>query len=377
MSVASAPIIMTARDAGAGEHIIALAERLRASGRKIVLLLQRPAADIARLRNIPHVLIEACRSDDRSSFDQQKYADFVKKCAPPVVVCGLSAFHETGIDEVLMLTAREAGIPSVAMQDFWGDVKEIEGQGADHYLVLDDIAADLTHRRVTAGVCIVGSPKHAHYAALDYHGERRAYRSRHGLDEYMRVVGFFGQDLMHLQGYRQMLGALADTLGALDAATLIYRPHPRESDASIARTLAYFREREVSVGLSEAGDVTHALCGVDVAMSCFSSVGLDAAYMMRVTGHGPAILYADYPEDVRAFWKQSSRMDGLPPVEQGYAFHVEREEELLSVLRQSCYEQEQVKQRHLIATQLPHPEEALKMAQAYLLAVAADRVQPT
>lgn len=316
-------LLISARDAGSAGHIAALATGAFARNILCQILADGPASAYLSARGISHITSAAWLDASGSSSATQRHAgiaaEAIRYFDPSIVVCGRSSVHERGIDEILISTARALQIPSLVVQDFWGDVWP-ETLRPDHYLVIDDQAAQLTRQKTSATTHVIGSLKHANYREIDFSSLRQKGRQVLGLGQDVLVIGFFGQDILHLEGYHQVLRDIGHVVGQLDQVSLFYKPHPRESEDSYARTLSLLRAGGASPIIVENLEIEIAVATADVVLSCFSTIGLDAAYMMCAP-EAPevSIICADYPEDVSGFWRPATELSEFPLVIDGIA----------------------------------------------------------
>lgn len=326
-------LLLTAQDVGAVGHTMALAECAATHGLDCCVVAEGPAQAHLAARGLAHLTAQAWLG---TAFGGD--AAIAMACSRllqqgvGVVVSGRSGDGQ-GIDRTVVGAARRLGIPSVVVQDFWGDVCE-QAARPDHYFVIDEQAAALTRRSSGARVHVVGSLKHARFAGTDFGALRRHGRMALDVGPDVPVVGYFGQDLLHLDGYRQVLRDLAHAVDAVGRPALLYRPHPREAAAARRETRALLSEG-ACVRLIEAEGlaVEEAIAAVDVVVSCFSTVSLDAAHMMLQPGAPQvSIVCADYPDDVSSFWRPATGLSEFPMVSQGIAIAANDGESLRSSL---------------------------------------------
>jgi hypothetical protein len=362
----SVNFLLSARDIGAAGHVLALAKGLVAAGYNIQLVLQGPALKLAARLGV------ACEDAGRwldirhPLSSREGLAHRVDAIAPCAVICGLSSFHTNGIDEALMLAARDQGVRCFALQDFWGDVKRVDGRGADDYFVLDETAAEITRAATNANCHVIGSLKHARFLDIDYENERNSFRQSLMLAEHEKVVCLFGQALQSLPGHRVMLNNLVDAILKSNGVRLIYKPHPLEDEAAIVATTNLIAERTHAPIPVVAGPIDPVLAGADIALSCFSTIGIDAAYLARAQGKGPVVVYADYPADITAYWQNESGLKILPPVHDGYALEAKDSGSLAKCLNDSFKPEVRTRLIDRIKEVLPDPKTAIGRAVACL-----------
>ena len=319
-------LLLTARDVGAAGHMAALATSASTHGAQCVVVAQGAAVEYLAARNVAYLAAEewlGCAEVSPTNFigHATKAGQRLKEHSVAAVVCGLSPASETGIDEIVIAGARIHGIPSVAVQDFWGDVRPDKALQPDHYLVLDEQAARLTRPRTDAKVHVTGSLKHTRFTGIDFLRLRREGRAALGVGLTAPLIGFFGQNLLAVEGYLEVLSDIGRASASIGGGTkLFYKPHPRESDACLASTLRHLKAAGAVPLLMESTMIESAIAAADVVLSCFSTVGLDAAYMMCAED-APAvsIICADYPADVRDFWRPSTGLGAFPLVTAGLA----------------------------------------------------------
>lgn len=356
--------LLSARDTGAAGHILAIASGLAGQGHQARLVMQGAALRLAR--RLGAVCEDAAtwldEADPLNPATRTALGQALAETKPDAVICGISSFHSNGIDEALMLAARDRGIRCFAMQDFWGDVKFVDGARADAYLVLDETAARITKSATGAACHVVGSPKHAHLVDHDYAKAREAFRRSHQIGADEQVVCLFGQALQALKGYESVLSDLASILTAERKIHLIYKPHPLEDATQIASTVSLLTARGHPPGAVVSDPIEAVLSGCDVALSCFSTIGLDAAYLCRATGHGPVVIYADYPADITGYWRNESGLTILPAAHDGYALLAKDRDSLARCLIDSAAPDIRERLRLKIEEVLPEPAAAVTRA---------------
>lgn len=354
-------LLLTARDAGSAGHVAALAEGARARGMECLVVAEDAAQAYLAARGVAHLAAADWlgeRSADRAEARLQQ-------AGTDVVVCGRSSPLDQGIDQAVLNAARATGTPSVVVQDFWGDVWP-ESARPDHYLVIDDQAGALTRQRTAAAVHVVGSPKHLAYMDLDFPALRREGRATLGLAPDALVVGYFGQNLLTIPGYQEVLCDVGAVGARLGEATMIYKPHPRESDESSARSIALLSDGDRRFVAADALSIETVLATVDVVLLCFSTVGLDAAYMMCATaGSAASIVCADYPPDVASYWRRPTGLTAYPLVSSGIALQAADRSSLETAVRTALTPAE--RQRQVQACRAVFSEPRSRLEEAYRL----------
>jgi len=280
---------------------------------------------------------------------------------PDAVLVGVSHCNEAGLDEAFLAAAFDR--PRFAIQDFWGDVNLTLGTGAEMYFALDEVAVRLTASRHGMAAIACGSAKHQRYGSLNVGALRFSARNQLGIHSGRTVVGYFGQSLAHLSGYDSLLRTFARTVAAIGGdVSLIYRPHPRESDAKIARTLACFYEGGgIQAALVKEGVTESWLAASDVVVSCFSSCAYDAAFLNRFSSVPiNSAIYLLFDESVAEYFRTVTGLDVPPPAELGLVTAVLDEQVLDGALRGAMSLERKKETWRLAQQHLPDPVNAAR-----------------
>jgi hypothetical protein len=359
-------LVLSARDAGSAGHIAALAANAALHGMDSLIVAEGAAHFYFETRRVPHVTADAWltaisapeKSKDAIALAGEKLSQ-LGACA---VVCGRSSLQGEGIDRTVISAARLLDIPSFVVQDFWGDVWA-EDCRPDHYLVIDEMAAQLTRQSTCADVHVIGSPKHAQYMHIDFQDLRQKGRAALGLGSETPTIGYFGQDLLGVPGYRQVLLDIGETIRRMHSVVLFYKPHPRETQASHSQSLKLLHESGVHPVVAENLTVEAAIATADVVLSCFSTVALDAAFMMCVNrATNVSIVCSDYPEDVSNFWRPATGLAEFPLVTEGIALPASDRSSLENALRIGLTPAERTRQATACRSMLSNPGESIERA---------------
>ncbi|WP_156402851.1 MULTISPECIES: hypothetical protein [unclassified Bradyrhizobium] len=273
-------VLLSARDAAAAHHV---AEMLRLGARpgwQVVLVAQAPALQILQQRghDCIEVPLSAARiGDEVSAARLRSFADMLlEREKPDVIIAGLSSPGDGGIDEALLAMRK---VPALLMQDFWGEQNVFFGRGADSFLALDEFAVTLNDARYGKPSFVVGSPRHASLAELDVTRTRSKIRQNLQTKPEHTVVGWFGQSLHHLPGYRKSIREWIAAVAALGEIQVLYKPHPRESDNARQETSALLTSYGLTHHILSDWSIECALLACDVASSILSNCLYDAAYL--------------------------------------------------------------------------------------------------
>lgn len=376
--VATEPIrlLLSARDPAAARALGELARAATVDGRfSVRLVASEPAATLLRDRGLE---VDVCpvgganRRADAQRIGLFHFVDEVLAVASPdAIVVGLSG-PDAGIDEALLLHGR--GIPTYAIQDFWGDVNHTFDAYAETYFVLDEFAAAVTEQRSGARAVVTGSIKHDGYSELNPDALRADFRSATGLSDQDQAIGYFGQPLTSVEALQRTVASLATEVAALEReVTLFCRPHPKESreefraytDAVLAR----------GVPCVDAADLPleGLLCGCDVIASCFSTCGYDQLMLSRHAEKplGTVLFLLQEEEIVRSF-RSYTGLGGIPIAEQGLTLVARSRAQLRAQLRRALDAEVKSALWRRVQQRVPRLGGA---ARAALDCIAADRRQ--
>ncbi len=278
-------LLITARDAAAALHLTQVALAARGDARfQIEIAAQEPAARYFREAGLPVRNVEALAARDASAAQAAPLRALARQLLadlrPDLALTGLSTPFDAGLDEAVLV---ESAVPTVLFQDFWGEQNLLLGRGAQHVLAVDDEAAHLNRQRFGIESVVVGSARHAVYRDVVRAQSRARLRAALGVADDAGLIGFFGQALHHLPGYRRTVEAFVAAVAALPGAPMrvLVRPHPREDQRQREATQALFAGSGVAVVHAREGTVEDALAACDVSCSLFSTCTYDAAYLNR------------------------------------------------------------------------------------------------
>ncbi|ASQ46424.1 hypothetical protein [Legionella clemsonensis] len=277
-------ILITARDVGAAINIIEIIKSISSrSDCEMYIYTQPPASRYFANFNIPHHLIPqaiAKTADDEDANFLIKHAQqLIDESQPDIILCGLSTPGDAGIDEALIKVAKNK-MPTIVMQDFWGEVNDFFGVCADYYFCLDDDAKNLTEKRYPCQGIVIGSPRHSWYETLDLLKLREQLREEINVSSSEIVVGLFGQSLHQLVGYQETLAEFLQTLYQVHpGVTIVYRQHPRESQEQAQRTLRLLKQSQLKIIKHEHNKVEYSLILCDVVSSILSNCLYDSCYL--------------------------------------------------------------------------------------------------
>lgn len=329
-------LLMTARDVAAALHLIQIARAARSDERfDVAIAAQQPAARHFLEAGFQVRLIPPLSTREVGSTQAQQLRavarQLLREVQPDVVLVGLSTPFDAGIDEAVLA---ESSVPTVLFQDFWGEQNLLLGKGADLILAVDDEAVRLNHRRYGCDSLRVGSARHSAYSTLDLTGSRQRSRSLLGLDEQTPLIGFFGQALHHLEGYRRTVTHFVQTVAAMaEPVHVLVRAHPRENLQQRQTTQSLFIDSGLNLVPELDGSVEDALIACDVSCSLFSSCTYDAAYLNRFSDSPVTVPVSMlFDPQIMSYCEQHVNFDTFPYHRIGAVFAVHHKEQLAQVL---------------------------------------------
>jgi hypothetical protein len=365
-------LLITARDMAAALHLVEVARAGVADPRfEVFIAAQPPAAPrfLAAGLDVRTVSLPAAtHADSPEARDLRQAARaLVEEVRPDAIICGLSTPFDAGLDEAVLAEAR---VPTSLMQDFWGEQNLLLGRGADQILGIDQQASERNAARYSTPTVVVGSPRHAAYAALDIPQVRARGRQALGVRDGEQVVGFFGQALHSLAGYRRTIETFVASAGHLGPGVrFTLRPHPRETMQQRAATEQLFAGLRLPVTLDRSATVEEALATCDVVVSLFSICTFDTAYLNRFSAEPIAVpMSLLFDPEIAAYCRQHGNYMDFSHHTLGLVIPIYEAAALDVALRQALTADARRRAWQRAHEHLPNPAEA---PQRVLTAVAA------
>jgi hypothetical protein len=178
-------------------------------------------------------------------------------------------------EKELAAAARDAGVPSLAVLDYWSSYDRRFGPVApDVVAVVDErMGAELVASGFHPGrVVVTGAPQHERLLLLEPldDGRRAELRAQAGAAAEDRLVLFASQPVREIYGgslgfdERTVLAALGTALAHAPVGTrLVVRPHPREADPSPLPPGAVAVRDDAALDWARAADL---VCGMTTAL---------------------------------------------------------------------------------------------------------------
>jgi hypothetical protein len=325
---------------------------------------QHPAFDILAVTqaNAPFELMEV----DNDEFSIALEDDFIRQqfveFQPDAVLTGISG-PDTGIDEAVLHYAHKKGVPSYALQSFWGDINQTAGAIPETAFVLDEEAVRVTRQRYPQIRSIsIGSIKHLDYSHYDPLVNRA--QKRPGLVKNATVlVGFYGQPIPEIPGYLETIQGLARQLRSWDRAfKVMVRPHPKESRVLRAQTMKILRTAlgDERVLTDPFEDIKDSLAVCDLVTSAFSTCGFDNLYLNEIAPEAfNASVYLWFRPELIRWWQKYSHLEVMPLIAEELLLAVEHEEQMLPVFEQGLKASVQAQLRQKATQKLPSSQDSI------------------
>ncbi|CAM3025382.1 hypothetical protein [Legionella worsleiensis] len=364
-------ILVSCRDVGAAINIIEIVKLAQNDAHfDLFLYIQSPASTYFKANNLSFESVPHIIATEPESEAGQILLDYAQKILnqikPDILLCGLSTPGDAGIDEALIAVAKNK-VPSVVMQDFWGEVNDFFGVCADYYFCLDHEAKRLTEERNNCEGLVIGSPRHSWYKSLNLNMLRNELREEAGLLHNQLVIGLFGQSLHHISGYKDTLVELLNLIYQVQPeAQIVYRQHPRESEEHALMTIELLERSSVSFKLVNHRKVEHSLIMCDAVCSILSNCLYDASYLnfFSATPFITPIAFC-YKEDILKHLNNYNMIKASPYKKMNIATIFDAEKPERERLRYLF--SDQGKQEHWIASKkLENPDYAAANALNYL-----------
>jgi hypothetical protein len=184
---------------------------------------------------------------------------------------------------------------------------------------------------------VTGSARHGQYSSFDSIGAKYAVRNSYSIARDSLVWGWFGQPLQAFDGYRRTINCWTNEIAALQGnATILYRPHPRETVVEQIWTQQLLLRSGKRVVLVEGCSTEEALAACDTMSTILSNCAYDAAYL-NFFSSAPVLvpLLLLFDAELRDFYYHTLNIRHLPYVEKHLAIPVWRENDLAEVLHSS------------------------------------------
>jgi len=356
-------LLLSARDPGAATNIIPLAQAaMKRDEFEVFIYAAEPAYSMIQQKKIPVSLFhaKAVQSADDPAYEKLRLEakTILAKIQPDVLVAGLSN-PDAGIDEALLLESQ--GERKYLLQDFWGKVNNVFKPDAACF-VIDEAAAKLTHHLHGLPAIVTGMPKYVQSEGLDTMHTRARLRAHLKLKQQDRLVTFFGQPLLwQFRGYTKTLKKFTDALARSDHRVfLFYRQHPKESDQQAQQAVEAMSAAGITCYLAEEFNTQEWLIASDITCSVLSNCGYDQIMLNRVSDKPlGTVIYLLFEKDIFEWYKQTFKMDSLPPAKQNLAYCVTQEERLSMILNKGLNLEDQRKLWMRIKEHIPEPHESI------------------
>lgn len=355
----SIKILLTARDpATALAFKVLLPELVSDPLFDVRVCAQAPADQILQVKNF----VVTWPARESLSDQVAKLEAICNSFKPDVVLTGISG-PDSGVDEAALIWAQNEGLPSYALQSYWGDINQAVDTLPGTVFVLDEAAVRLTKKRYPDLRCVpVGSLKHANTKPVDVFTIRDQLRPSLVKSNEV-LIGFYGQPLEEQLGYLVTLETMARKLSYWSRPfKLMYRAHPKESRAFQARSLALLQSFLGNrVFEDPQNDLDSSLGICDLVVSVYSTCGYDNLYLNQPLKYlYNASVFLWFESELQQWFYRYSGLRSLPLVEEGVVLCVEHEDELLPVFDLGLSQEVKKCLKRKIDQYLPPPGDSIE-----------------
>ena len=329
--------------------IIPVIQALRSREENVVTIGYGVSRPILQNHGIPYKTLEEYGFPELTREATDYVLDHEK---PDVILCGTSAQDEYTtyvIEQLLTLGARERGIPTLSVLDYWRSYSirysDIYGGIRFRFLptkiaVMDAVAYEDMRQEGfdMRRVCITGNPakdRHREYH-IRQSTDRQEFRKHLGLEGDAKIVLYPDQPMMNKRGAydnnirTRSFDALWREVSKIKRIFLVARPHPR---ADISLLCGRQKTDRVIVDGHNPFDYLRSINGSDLVVTVRSSALMDAAYL-KVPSIGvqdladeeytlPPLLRHGLIPDIRSFDGLSDTLSEIFANHDGYVKRLE------------------------------------------------------
>lgn len=319
--LAPAKALFSARDANAAEQLIAiLSTNSDLECLDVTVVADGPARDRLRSAGIPAHRgpgLSVCGQEDADALLGAARALY-RSIKPRIVVTGLSG-PDAGVDEALIHVSE---VPSVAVQDYWGDVNLALGRPADTYLVTDRFAKGITEAKVDVKAVITGQPKYSQFLTRSVAERIDHVRRTLKIRSERSLMVFAGQPLWHEPAYARVVSAVAKSFAAMTHRAacdphFLYRPHPRESFENIRNAELEFEALGLSFDTADQLDIVDIAAAANVLITCFSQTAFDKVMINRISETPAGVALYVMPPPIMSLYRRLTGLESLPGLDLG------------------------------------------------------------
>ena len=143
---------------------------------------------------------------------------------------------------------------------------------------MDEDAKRNTDKKYGVSATIIGSPRHALYARINFDTLRTETLEQLALNEESVVHGIFCQPLPQA-GYLETIEAWAETVKETNHDKIIYRPHPSTSKSLALNIEKILEQRGLDYIILDKANIEQVIVVCTTISSVLSNSNLDVAYV--------------------------------------------------------------------------------------------------
>jgi len=335
-------ILITARDPSTASAMQVLArEFIKDNQVELILASQQPATDIllTDLKFSRHIKVPSFLNDEELIEYAKKLSENIQ---PDVVIAGISG-PDSGIDEAILAVSRRSNDSPYAVQCYWGDINEAFGAKAQTYIVIDDYAEKVTRQRIGKTCITIGSLKYQDYHKLNPVSLRKSFRKKYASQEEL-LIGLFTQPMEEGIGYYESIRLFAEVYSDCEELyQVILRTHPKQTEDQIQHIKNIFSELELQYIDATSESFEETLCGLDLAVSGFSTCGYDLQHLIFASEAPLGIpVYLFYNAALVNWYQNYSGLSSIPMSDNDLAVVANHPDILKSLInRKTLFERQQ------------------------------------
>jgi len=257
---------------------------------------------------------------------------FLQERAIKAVILGTSeGVTDNDVERILAAAAKQAGVPVFIIEDFPGNYQPGPNERLDGLFVEDDLMVPVyTARGIPPSrIHPTGNPRYDKLKMLDRSLLRARSRAALGLSA-QRAVLWAGQPdgLNSLRTFERLV-----PFWTRSDFYVLFRAHPRDGVYLEGKYRSILSTLEHVVDVTTELDLAGLCCAVDLVVTQFSSVGVEASHL------GTPTVYALFDDLGKTYLEKHKGCSSVPWVRHGGAFLIDSSSDVLHVMNTALFDQ--------------------------------------
>lgn len=247
------------------------------------------------------------------------------------ILCGTSdGLTEGNLEESVCVAATDLDIPVFVVEDFPGNFRYCNRFRLDALFVEDDSVCRLHESRgVAQGIALgLGNPRYDDLRQVDHVTLRERTRSQLGITG-EKVVLWVGQPDGG-NSYKTLERILPTVLRS--GAMLLFKAHPRDTLYASGAYKGLLPSSDVCRDVTDVKDTMRLCCAADLALTQFSSVGVEAGYL------GTPVLYVLFDDLGMAYLRKYKGYEVVLWAREGCAFLLRSSDSIQEVFKTALFD---------------------------------------